>query len=611
MVNDMTYPYYQIRDALCPTKAAPRFSGALASHFDRITRGLFCQIDFSKTVDMFRNTLDLFAAGEFWGKLMRAACIFYALTEDETLKDVICASMEDMLTVQSPDGEISCTPRASQPNGTHGSDLWERKYVLLGMEAYYRVFGDDRVLNAMCRLADYTCAQVGSRDEGKTPITETGWAFCGIESSSILEPVVRLYGLTGKAQYLALARHIVEETGACKRENIFDAILSGRSPYTVGGNGNPRESIAKAYEMMSCFEGLCEYYRATGDSRWRDCACRFFDALLEEEITLLGSGGADAPYNLGPGTGEQWNRTKYEQTNPDINLSQETCVTITWMKLCLQMLRLTGDLRCADEIERSLGNALLGALRPDGAYFDYFPTFNGQRGGKVNFTYNIGDMPLSCCTANGPAGLAALCDAAVLQSHDTTAVLLYLPGEYRTEHLHFTVTVCKDIQIERRIVITVLDAAEEEQSLSLRIPAWACGHSVSAPDSITTQPLSADHRALILRGMFSAGDTITLSLGRRLSVIAAPHGSNRTGDNFFALTFGASVMCRDLRFDADIDGILPLPDKDLPVSMCSLPDVTTALRTVIGGREITLVDYASAGATWDERSSYRSWFPCK
>ena len=136
MVNDMTYPYYQIRDALCPTKAAPRFSGALASHFDRITRGLFCQIDFSKTVDMFRNTLDLFAAGEFWGKLMRAACIFYALTEDETRKDVICASMEDMLTVQSPDGEISCTPRASQPNGTHGSDLWERKYVLLGMEAY-------------------------------------------------------------------------------------------------------------------------------------------------------------------------------------------------------------------------------------------------------------------------------------------------------------------------------------------------------------------------------------------------------------------------------------------------------------------------------------------
>lgn len=606
-----SYPYYKIKDQWNPAKTAPQFSGDLRKQLDTITRGLFCKIDFSKTVDMFRHTMDLFAAGEFWGKLMRAACIFYELTNHAELRNVITASMEDMLSVQKPDGEISCTPRSAQPNGTHGSDLWERKYVLLGMDAYYRVFGDNRVLDAMCRLADYTCAQVGSKADGKTPITETGWAFCGIESSSILEPMVRLYGMTGKEQYLDLARHIVEETGCCSRENIFRAIADGRSPYTVGGNGNPKESIAKAYEMMSCFEGLCEYYRATGDASMLRTAQKFFDLLLAEEITLLGSGGADAPYNLGPGTGEQWNRTRLEQTNPDITLSQETCVTITWMKLCLQLLRLTGDLRCADEIERSYENALLGALKPDGAYFDYFPAFNGQRGGKVNFTYNIGGMPLSCCTANGPAGLAALRDGAVMEQGHNTAVLLYLPGEYRTAHLHFTVSVCPDEQIERRIILTVLNASKDEQTLSLRIPAWACGHEITVPDTISVQPSAEHNRSCVLCGTFSMGDKITLSLGRQLSVIPAPHGSNRAGDPFFALTFGASVMCRDLRFDGDIDGILPMPEGDLPIEMCTLPDVTTAIRTVIGGQEITLINYASAGATWDAASAYRSWFPCK
>ncbi|MCQ2433575.1 MAG: glycoside hydrolase family 127 protein, partial [Clostridia bacterium] len=233
----MEYPYYKVRDTFSLSDGSAAFSGTVDAEIRAVIDGLFKKIDFSKTVDIFRNTMDLFAAGEFWGKLMRAACALYDVTGDKELKAILDTSISDMLSVQKPDGEISCTPRAAQPNGTHGSDLWERKYVLLGMFAYYRSFGDERVLRAMCALADYTCAQVGAAP--KTPITETGWAFCGIESSSILEPIVKLYGLTGKAQYLELARHIVEETGGCARENIFLAIEAGKSPRDIGSNGDP------------------------------------------------------------------------------------------------------------------------------------------------------------------------------------------------------------------------------------------------------------------------------------------------------------------------------------------------------------------------------------
>ena len=37
---------------------------------------------------------------------------------------------------------------------------------------------------------------------------------------------------------------------------------------------------------------------------------------------------------------------------------QETCATVTWIKLCAQLLRLTGDPVWADRIEVSLYNAL-------------------------------------------------------------------------------------------------------------------------------------------------------------------------------------------------------------------------------------------------------------
>ncbi|MBQ8578670.1 MAG: glycoside hydrolase family 127 protein [Clostridia bacterium] len=608
------YPYYKKHDLLLPTDVAPRFSGELKQKMRQVTDGLFLKIDFSKTVDIFRNTLDLFAAGEFWGKLMRAACIFYECTGDGALKDVICASMEDMLSVQPLDGEISCTPRASQPNGTHGSDLWERKYVLLGMQAYYRVFGGERVLSAMCRLADYTCAQVGS-GLGQVPISETGWAFCGIESSSILEPIVKLYGMTGEAEYLRLAKHIVEETGACRRENIFLAIENGKSPYEIGGNGDPADSIAKAYEMMSCFEGLCEYYRATGEEKWRNIALTFFDRLLAEEITLLGSGGADKPYNLGPGTGEQWNRTKYEQTNPDIDLAQETCVTITWMKLCLQMLRLTGDVRCADEIERSYENALLGAQRPDGAYFDYFPKFDGTRGGKVNFTYNIGDMPLSCCTANGPAGLAALRDAAVMETADGdgTAILLFLDGIYTTRHLTLGCSPLPDETAEKRVMLTILRSDNTEHTLKIRIPGWSAGSAVTVNGTaLDTEQLRPENGYLLLCRRWQSGDEIAVAFSRVLRVHPAPHGSNRAGDRFFCMTFGASVMARDKRFDSGFASARTLPQTEtVPCTVLRLPGVRCAVQCTLDGASVTLVNYADAGATWDDTSTYRSWIPMK
>jgi DUF1680 family protein len=47
----------------------------------------------------------------------------------------------------------------------------------------------------------------------------------------------------------------------------------------------------------------------------------------------------------------------------------ETCVTTTWMKLCDNLLRLTGDPGFADEMERSAYNALLSAAVPDGSSF--------------------------------------------------------------------------------------------------------------------------------------------------------------------------------------------------------------------------------------------------
>lgn len=73
--------------------------------------------------------------GEFWGKLMRGACMVYAYSKDETLYFEIEKSVKNLISLADGDGRISSYPR---DNEFFGWDMWDRKYVMLGLEYFYR-----------------------------------------------------------------------------------------------------------------------------------------------------------------------------------------------------------------------------------------------------------------------------------------------------------------------------------------------------------------------------------------------------------------------------------------------------------------------------------------
>ncbi len=591
-------------------------TGAIDEKIRLVAAGTLKVIDMHAVADYFRHTMNMFATGEFWGKLMRAACLICGYTGDPELRAIVDESARDMLSIRRADGCISTCPDETQPNGTHGSDLWERKYALMGLLAYYELTGSKEALDACVGLVRYTNAQVG--DAPKTPITNTGWAFAGIESSSILEPLLRVWHITGEPAAMELAEHIIG-VGCCARDNIFEAIRAGKSPMEIGWNGEATDSIAKAYEMMSCFEGLCEYHRATGDGEALETVKRFWDKVLAEEITLLGSGGADAPFNLGPGTGEQWNRTRFEQTNPAIDLMMETCVTVYWMRLCHQLLRLTGDPKYADELERSLYNAILGALRPDGAFFEYFPRFNGARNPKVNYSFNIKGFDLSCCTANGPTGLGMAPYLAFAGTPTCLAFNFYenarvtLPTAAGT----VTFTMQSDFPLMGKATLRVVSIETPDgtptdtlpMTIDLRVPGYAIDFTVLS--SRTAPRTATPGTYLALTDTVRAGDEYLICFDIPLVKHPAPHGSDRRGDKFVAFTSGSLLLARDARDCAA--GETPLtPIKDAPVTAWRVePSARGGFCDVVvtlGDRELRLVDYMSAGDDW-QSTEFAAWVP--
>ncbi len=578
------------------------FSGIVDERMRALEDGLFLRVSTDSVVRYFRDRTDPFAAGEFFGKLLRACVNVACYTGSDRLKRKCDEMVSAILECRDPDGCISTVPRENQPNGSNGSDLWERKYVLLGLWEYFERFGptlknENDVVDAMLGLAKYTASQIGDENDGKTPVTKTGWAFCGIESSSILEPVMKIYGLTKDPALLGLARHIID-SGACSRENLFESIAAGKSPALIGNNGKPGESIAKAYEMMSCFEGLIEYYRVTGDEKALETARVFIDKINEEEINLLGSGGADKPFNLGPGTGEQWNFCRSEQTNPDVGLTMETCVTVTYMKLMLQYYRVTRDAKAVDDIERSMYNALLGAAHEDGSSFEYFSVFNGFRSGKQNFFYDLDGFPLSCCTANGPMGLAILPMLSLVTgaSRGDVYVNLYIPqtAEIAGGVLKIDTRYPENGKIELEIVEKGFIG-----SIAFRIPGFCENFALSKP--YKTEPGYA-----VVEGPFENGEKITLELFYSPACVPSPKSVNPAGNGKILFTYGPLVLARDKKYDPDFGSPL---SPEIIKELVPVPSVSDAGKPfMMKCPSATFVPYFEAGRSFSPETEYRCWF---
>ena len=566
-------------------------------------------LPYDEFVNFFRtHAAPQFALGEMWGKAVRSGSMFYRYTKDPELKTILDNTVQDLLSTQNENGSISCTPVDQQP-GSENGDLWERKYVMLGLEEYYQwVNPDSAVLNALKKHADCIIDQVGHAP--KKEIVDLGWSAtnigyepCHIESSTLLEPFMRLYNWTGEQRYLDFARYIVE-SGGTKHFDLIQQAYDNTDPYLMSGH------YPKAYEMMSMFEGVVEYYRVTGDERCRQAFMNLFNNIRKREITIIGNAGADQPYHPNV-AGEAWGNTAYEQTNPNITRMMETCVGVTWMKFCSQIMRLTGDPAPADEIEKYVYNGLLGAMKPTGDGFSYVNLLNGNKVVNYGWGWHFDDFYVTCCNLNGPMGLAYIPYVAVMTSEEGPIVNLYNAGEVnmntRTQPLQLTIDT--DFPLTGHVVINVNPEKAENFTMKLRIPSWSQNTALSVNgEKVEATPGTYAE----LNRKWNPGDRIEIDFDMTCRVINAPLGSNRAGDNFQAVVRGPIVLARDENIDPNFDQPVAIQaDENGVVAITpvqpTLPSTKMEFLVPTSEGDIHMVDYASVDG-WNG-SKICTWLP--
>ena len=127
-------------------------------------------------VDVFRRHYDDKDdgwRGEYWGKMMRGACLTYLNTHSYELYRILTNSVYDIIGTQDSLGRISSY---SISNEFRGWDIWCRKYVMLGMEYYIDICKDKKfikiITDSLQNQADYIISKIGDGDN-KTDIFDT------------------------------------------------------------------------------------------------------------------------------------------------------------------------------------------------------------------------------------------------------------------------------------------------------------------------------------------------------------------------------------------------------------------------------------------------------
>lgn len=534
---------------------------------------------------------------EFWGKWIQGAIASYRYTRDAELYEIIRQGAEGLMATQTEDGYIG---NYSPEHQLAQWDIWGRKYSTLGLLAWYDLSGDKRALKAACGVIDHLMTQVGPQ---ATSIVMTGNYF-GMASSSILEPVVYLYKRTGEKRYLDFANYIAEQLNSADGPMLLDkADLPVAKRFPHPETWWSRENGHKAYEMMSCYEGLLEMYKLTGDKKYLTAVEKTVNTIIEQEINIAGSGSAF----------ECWYGGKERQTQPTYH-TMETCVTFTWMQLCNRLLQVNHNAVLADKLEQTMYNALMASLRADGGQISKYSPLEGVRSaGESQCGMNI-----NCCNANGPRAFALIPQAMYHVEDNAVMVNLYAPSEAtltlaEKKSPKITLTQKTDYPVGGRIEIEVNPDKEANFQVMLRIPAWCALDHVKVAVNGQESKVTA-HGWHALTRDWKAGDKITLELDMRGRLVEI--------DRHQAIVRGPVTLARDSRFgDGFVDETTLVTNKEGYVELTPVGSdfawmaftahmVTGTDRESYGkGGDVHLCDFASAGNTWDRAVRYRVWLP--
>ncbi len=612
-----------------------RFDGVVADYLKAVTDQWIMPVPHANPamLEMFRDRdrrplrCMVCWAGEFAGKYLTHAVQIYRMTRDEDLAARIKWFVGELVATQAEDGYLGPWPKAHRltgqaPNvnrpgdrpdtkdwnweqwnwqkwanylvkpveGRTGPtwDTWGHYHVMLGLMLWHETSGDKRALSSALKIADLMCRTFLPAAKR---MVDTGSTEMNLAPAHVL---AMLYTRTKRKRYLDLALKIVDE---------FAAVSEGDEPEPLAGdylnaglaNVPFHKTPRPRWESLHPIMALAELHWITGEQKYRTAFENLWWSMLR----------TDRHNNGGFTSGER------AQGNPYHQGPIETCCTIAWLAMSVEMLKLTGDSIVADEIELSTLNSGLGLISQSGRWVTYNTPMDGVRLAAphhIMFHAREGAHELNCCSVNGPRSLGLIGDWAVMRGSDGALLVNhYGPSQITVpiaKGIDLNLTQETDYPRNGRVDLKVSPSKAITFALKLRIPYWSARTRVRV-NGAPVKHAGPGHY-LVLDRRWRRGDRVQVDLDMSLHYWV---GENQCAGKA-SIYRGPILLTYDRRFnDVDPDQVPPmravgLRGRHVPTTRYTPAPILLMQFPAAGGKTLRLCDFASAG---EAGSPYLSW----
>jgi uncharacterized protein len=297
------------------------------------------------------------------------------------------------------------------------------------------------------------------------------------------ENLFAAYQLTGRQEFQAVALDYLLDRDFFDPLARNENVLPGRHAYS---HAIALSSAAKAYLVL-------------GDEKYRRAMANAWTYLTTQQQFASGGWGPNEQF-VTPHQGKL-----YESLSSTVDHFETPCGAYAATRLDRYLLRMTGDPRYGDHLERVVYNTVLGVKQPDGdGDYPYYSTYG------PNATKEWYRRKWPCCSGTLVQGVADYVLGLYLRADDGITINMYAPSELRTQQVKLTQSTA--YPAEETISIRVETSSPQLWTMRLRIPGW-----LEQPAQITLNGVSAG--VIAKAGSFAAlhrrwrsGDVVELRL---------------------------------------------------------------------------------------------------
>jgi DUF1680 family protein len=450
------------------------------------------------------------------------------------------AYVDSLITIigdaQEEDGYLFTfrTINPAKPHDWVGTKRWEKVedlshelynsgHLFEAAVAHYQATGKKSLLNIATENADLLVRDFGYGKEEKYPghqVVEIGLA--------------RLYRVTGKKEYLDLAKFFLDVRGPGDKEyNQAHKLVAEQ-----------HEAVGHAVRATYMYTAMADIAALTGDKSYLKAIDTIWGDVVNKKMYITGGIGAT-------GHGEAFGKA-YDL--PNMSAYAETCASIANVYWNSRMFLLHGDAKYVDVLERTLYNGLLAGVSLTGDRF-FYPNPLASMGQHQRGEW----FSCACCISNMTRFMASVPGYVYAQNNNDVYVNLFMSNTSAIALPSGEVNIKQSTAYpwDGKIDFEIDPKKNKAFTLKVRIPGWAQqkpvpGNLYSFVDA-TERPITLtvngklvkyemDKGYAVLKRKWKKGDKVSLNLPMETEKVVA-HESVNDDKGKFTFQRGPLVYC--------------------------------------------------------------------